>query len=255
MPTSFSEQINYLAVRVGTECKTLHTKIGDLATLNTTDKTSVVKAISEVKTAATAVQTALNGLTARVTTVEGTSNTNKGDLTTAKSQILTLQQAVEQIRSSVKAIEVQIESQTNINDEVAANTTTYSSNKINTVVNDAKTAVKNELLGGAGAAYDTLKELADLIQTNVSAIAALEAIAAGHVRFDQVQIIQETQKTQARSNIGAASQTDLTTVSGTATQAKSTADSALSKVTTLEANVGNTGTDFVAAFETALEAI
>ena len=254
MATTFSEQINSLAVRAGTECKTLHTKIGDLVTLNTTDKTSVVKAICEVKTAATTLQTSLNELTGRVTTVEGTANTNKGDLTTVKSQIGTLQQTVEQVQNSVEAIEGQIELQTNINDETPSNTTTYSSNKINSVVTEAKNAVKNELLGGAGTAFDTLKELADLIQTNVSAIDALEAIAAGHVRFDQAQTITDEQKTQARGNIGAASQTELTTVSGTATQAKSTADSALSKVTTLETNVGNCGTDFVAAFETALEA-
>lgn len=252
--TTFAEQINLLATRAGTECKTLHMKIGDLATLNTTDKTSVVKAISEVKTAATTLQTSLNELTGRVTTMEGTANTNKGDLTTVKSQIGTLQQTVEQVQNSVEAIEGQIESQTNINDETPSNTTTYSSNKINSVVTEAKNAVKNELLGGAGTAFDTLKELADLIQTNVSAIDALEAIAAGHVRFDQAQTITDEQKTQARGNIGAASQTELTTVSGTATQAKSTADSALSKATTLETNVGNCGTDFVAAFESALEA-
>lgn len=254
MATTFSDQINSLAVRVGTECKTLHTKIGDLTTLNTTDKTSVVKAISEVKTAATTAQEALNALTTRVTAVEGTSNTNNGDLTTVKGQITTLQQTLEQLQNSVDAIEGQIESQTNINDETPSNTTTYSSNKINSVVTEAKNAVKNELLGGAGTAFDTLKELADLIQTNVGAIDALEAIAAGHVRFDQAQTIGDPQKTQARNNIGAASQTELTTVSGTATQAKNTADSALSKATTLETNVGNAGTDFVAAFESALEA-
>lgn len=39
--------------------------------------------------------------------------------------------------------------------------------------------VKNELLNGAGGAYDTLKELGDLIDTNTDAIDALEQIAAG----------------------------------------------------------------------------
>ena len=38
--------------------------------------------------------------------------------------------------------------------------------------------VKNELLNGAGAAYDTLKELGDLIDTNVDAIEALNKVAA-----------------------------------------------------------------------------
>lgn len=38
--------------------------------------------------------------------------------------------------------------------------------------------VKNDLLNGAGEAYDTLKELGDLINENVTAIEALETIAA-----------------------------------------------------------------------------
>lgn len=42
----------------------------------------------------------------------------------------------------------------------------------------AANTVKNELLNGAGAAYDTLKELGDLIDENVTAIDALEAVAS-----------------------------------------------------------------------------
>ena len=45
----------------------------------------------------------------------------------------------------------------------------------------AANAVKNDLLNGAGAAYDTLKELGDLIDDNVDAIEALEAVAAEKV--------------------------------------------------------------------------
>ena len=39
--------------------------------------------------------------------------------------------------------------------------------------------VKNDLLNGAGEAYDTLKELGDLIDENVNAIEALELVASG----------------------------------------------------------------------------
>lgn len=42
----------------------------------------------------------------------------------------------------------------------------------------AAAQVKNDLLNGAGGAYDTLKELGDLIDTNVGAIEALEAVAS-----------------------------------------------------------------------------
>lgn len=43
----------------------------------------------------------------------------------------------------------------------------------------AADAVKDDLLNGAGAAYDTLKELGDLIDDNADAIDALELVAAG----------------------------------------------------------------------------
>lgn len=49
-------------------------------------------------------------------------------------------------------------------------------------LNDAKAyadGVKNDLLNGAGAAYDTLKELGDLIDDNTDAIEALDRVASG----------------------------------------------------------------------------
>lgn len=48
-----------------------------------------------------------------------------------------------------------------------------------TAANNAATTLKNELLNGAGAAYDTLKELGDLIDENATALDALEATASG----------------------------------------------------------------------------
>lgn len=47
-----------------------------------------------------------------------------------------------------------------------------------TYADAAATKVKNDLLNGAGTAYDTLKELGDLIDDNVDAIDALEKVAA-----------------------------------------------------------------------------
>ena len=47
------------------------------------------------------------------------------------------------------------------------------------VATTAANAVKNDLLNGAGEAYDTLKELSDLITDNQDAIDALETVAAG----------------------------------------------------------------------------
>lgn len=100
----------------------------------------------------------------------------------------------------------------------------------------AKRAVKDELLNGAGAAYDTLKELGDLIDTNKDAITALKETAAGHVKFDSAQSLSGAQKAQARTNIGAAD----VAVEG--------------NLAAFMAAVGDTTTDYVAAFEAALNA-
>lgn len=48
-----------------------------------------------------------------------------------------------------------------------------------TYADSAASTVKNDLLNGAGAAYDTLKELGDLIDDNKDAIDALNDVAAG----------------------------------------------------------------------------
>lgn len=62
-------------------------------------------------------------------------------------------------------------------DSVAATTLTSANNHADVVAEN----VKNDLLNGAGAAYDTLKELADLIDVNTDAIDALETVAASKV--------------------------------------------------------------------------
>lgn len=53
-----------------------------------------------------------------------------------------------------------------------------------TYVDDVANKVKNDLLNGAGGAYDTLKELGDLIDDNKDAIEALETIASSKADKD-----------------------------------------------------------------------
>lgn len=63
--------------------------------------------------------------------------------------------------------------------------------------------LKNEILGGAAAAYDTMIELQQFLQANDSQLAALLAALANRVRFDEAQTLNDTQKLTARTNIGA----------------------------------------------------
>lgn len=169
-----------------------------------------------------------------------------GDLTilstTAKDSAVA---AINEVKSAVSDLEGIVASSTNIDDANVSSATTYSSSKIVSEITAAKQAVKDDLLGGAGEAYDTLKELGALIDTNKDAIDALEALAAGHVKFDGAQSLTAEQQAQARTNIGAASAADCTA-------AKAAADAAQADVDALEAAVGDCTTNFVTAFETAL---
>lgn len=122
-----------------------------------------------------------------------------------------LTKRVDTAEAKITAAETALAKKVEIDDTKAAGTTAYSSSKVEDVVTAAKQAVKNDILGGAGEAYDTLKELADLITTNKDAITALQQIAGNHVRYDGDQTLTEAQKTQARKNIDAVSSAQLAT--------------------------------------------
>jgi hypothetical protein len=62
---------------------------------------------------------------------------------------------------------------------------------------NAAAAVKNELLNGAGDAYDTLKELGDLIASEGEAIKALETIATGKADAEHGHAIDDVDGLQA----------------------------------------------------------
>lgn len=81
----------------------------------------------------------------------------------------------------------------------------FSADKVISTVAEAAAAVKTDILGGAGEAYDTLKELQDLLQAENDAVAALTTSVGNRVRFDAVQNLSAEQKATARTNIGAVS--------------------------------------------------
>ena len=104
----------------------------------------------------------------------------------------TVAAAIDDVDSKQTQLQTAIDAKAAIDDANAKSTTTaYSAKKGEDLLVALKQAVKNELLGGAGEAVDTLKELADLISTNKDAITALQTIANGHVRFDAAQTLTE----------------------------------------------------------------
>lgn len=141
--TTMIKNLSAAFTAAGVDVKGLLAKIGDLGTLTTTQRASLVGALNELKTG---------------------------------------------IDAAVK-----------IDDAKTQAGTTWSSTKINSAINAAISA----LVSGAPEALDTIKEVADAINTNKNAITALQQIAAGHVKFDAAQTLSDTQKQQARENIDA----------------------------------------------------
>lgn len=119
-----------------------------------------------------------------------------------------------------------------INDSAGngATTVTWSADKIFAAIEAAKTAVKDSLVNGAGAALDTLSELATALGNDPNFATTIATGLANRVRFDAQQTLTSPQKTQARDNIGAASASDLST---------------------LTAAIGDTERDFVAIYNAA----
>ena len=122
--------------------------------------------------------------------------------------------------AAINELKAAVVSSVAIDDGQITTSTTYSSSKIVALLD----ALKSEILGGADAAYDTLVEIQQLLQNGTSGLDALLAAVNNRVRFDAAQTLTAPEQAQARSNIGAVSASD----------------------------VGDTDTDFVAAFEGAL---
>lgn len=107
-----------------------------------------------------------------------------------------------------------------IDDAQASDSSTYSSNKLLALLN----TLKSDIVGGADGAYDTLLELQTLLQNDTRGLDALLASVNKRVRYDASQTLSSTEQQQALTNLGAAS----------------------------ASSVGDTATNFVTIFESAL---
>lgn len=70
--------------------------------------------------------------------------------------------------------------------------------------------LREDILGGAGAAFDTLQELQVFAEANEGAAASLAAAQVKRVRVDAAQPFTPVEQAQGRDNIGAAAAADLT---------------------------------------------
>ena len=123
----------------------------------------------------------------------------QGDLTslstTAKGNLVA---AINELHGAVGGAGAQINDTAGNGDTLV----TWSADKIYDTIEAAKLAVKNEIVNGAGAAFDTLSELASVLNNDPSFAATIATELGNRVRFDSVQTLTTAQKLQACTNIG-----------------------------------------------------
>lgn len=133
-----------------------------------------------------------NGIAADIKQI----NSNTGDLTTlnttAKNSLVA---ALNELKGLVGAINTNI-----IDDATAATNRTYSSTKINSLIQ----AAIDGLVAGAGAALDTLNELATALGNDENFATTITTSLGKRVRVDAAQTFTAPEQVQGRANIGAA---------------------------------------------------
>lgn len=85
---SLATQISNLAVRIGTECKSIRNVTGDKTSLTTTDKTTLVAAINELNTLLSSTTEILDSATAGNTTKTWSADKIITELNATKTAIL-----------------------------------------------------------------------------------------------------------------------------------------------------------------------
>lgn len=78
----------------------------------------------------------------------------------------------------------------------------WSADKVYDAILEAKNEVKDDLTNGAGAALDTLKELADALDNNPSFATDIATALTKRVRVDAIQSFTAAEKKQGCENLG-----------------------------------------------------
>uniref|UniRef100_A0AAU6W408 Tail fiber protein n=1 Tax=Pseudomonas phage Cygsa01 TaxID=3138529 RepID=A0AAU6W408_9VIRU len=90
-----------------------------------------------------------------------------------------------------------------INDASTASTTqTWSASKSSAAIATAISTLQTTLIGGAGAALDTFKELQDALGNDPTFAATVATSLSNRVRFDSAQTLTVAQQIQACVNTG-----------------------------------------------------
>lgn len=149
------------------------------------------------------LKTNIDSLAVRVATefktLRAAIGSNAALSTTAKT---TLVAAINELKAAIDA-------STSVNDAVTNATTTYSSQKIVSLLSAMETQIKSDIIGGAAEAYDTLVEIQALLQGDAAQLSSLLAAVGNRLRIDDDQGLNETQKAQGRANLDVYSKSEI----------------------------------------------
>ena len=141
-------------------------------------------------------------LEARVVALAQAIGTDVKTLTTAVGSLAGLTTtAKNNLVAAINEIAQAAASATGIDDAATSGASTWSSTKISSEISGAVSG----LVDGAGAALDTLNELAAALGNDPSFATTIATQIANRVRYDEAQVLTAPQKAQACDNIGAAS--------------------------------------------------
>lgn len=211
--------------QVGTDYKLIMGKFGDLASLNTTVKTSIVAAINEVNSKPTggSISDTDPGTSPSVTysaqkitsLLSGKADDTlvaklAGTQTFTGSKTFAVSPGVPDgswTIAKTSGLQAALDAKPVINDASAttATATTYSANKINAAI----AAAISSLVNGAGTALDTLNELAAALGNDANFATNTATALGNRVRYDAAQTLTAPQQAQARANIGALSTAEI----------------------------------------------
>ena len=165
-----------------------------------TTQTTIAKLYIRINELATAIGTTIKDVKDSVGNVSGLSTTNKTSVVGAINELDTAIKT----KSSLTLDTVRIEL---INDIGAPSTTsTYSSSRIEDKISEAveagKTAVKNSILDGAESAYDTLKEIQEIIKEDKTAAASLLESVNNRLKINEKMELTPEQKNFIAESLG-----------------------------------------------------
>lgn len=231
---SLKTQIENVVVRIGTEFKSVRTSIGNLPSLTTTDKSSLVGAVNELAGAIAAGGGAqIDDAAASISKVYSSSKTVS--LINAKPSIDDVTASLSKVYSSTKVdnlISTAIGSRPALNDTTASPTTVYSSTKTNSAIATAIAALP--VIDDTNASSTSLYSSSKINAAITSAVSAKTEINDGAPSTSKVW-----SSTKTNSEIGAA-------VSALVSSAPTTLDT-LSEIATALGNDANFSTTITTA--------